>query len=88
MTDHFSSRQQRERIFSQMERVRQSGRVNMVDAKAVQRVAYDMDLLALVAFMGQDPADSYAALLDDFSKWRGEKTLDLEHEYAERALDL
>lgn len=38
-------------IFEQYEQVRESGRVNMVNKNGVQRVAFEMDLHALVTFI-------------------------------------
>lgn len=85
----FSSDQQRDRVLSQMEEVRQSGEINMADATGVQQVAYDKDLFALVSYLGRRPGKGYAEVLEEFEKWKREvHSIDAEHDYAERALDL
>ena len=43
-------------IFSQIMQIRSSGLVNMCDCKAVQRVAYDMDMYELVNYIEEDRA--------------------------------
>ena len=43
-----------DKVFSQLMEVRASGRSNMIDTQAVQRIAFDMGLYDLVDFIESD----------------------------------
>ena len=45
-----------ERIFTQIMDIRDSGRVNMFDIPAVQRMAFEMGFYELVCFIEEDRA--------------------------------
>lgn len=45
-----------ETVFSQIMRIRDSGRVNMLDVPAVQRMAFEMGFYELVCFIEEDRA--------------------------------
>ena len=45
-----------ETVFSQIMDIRDSGRVNMFDIPAVQRIAFKMGFYALVCFIEEDRA--------------------------------
>lgn len=72
----FNSNQDKDKILSQLEEVRNSGEVNMMDAAGVQRVASEKGLHSLVIFLGSNPsrrgADRYMNLLDEFEEWMKE----------------
>jgi len=67
----FDSEKQRQEVLEQLDSVRKSGEVNMMDAVGVQRVAYEKDLHALVSFLGSNPGrgTDYIELLDEFEKY-------------------
>lgn len=54
--------EEQEQILEQLEKVRQSGRINMCDAIGVQRIAYEMDLYQLVVFI-EENRESYSTLI-------------------------
>lgn len=72
--DMFNSEEQRQRVLEQLESVRKSGKVNMMDAVGVQRVADENDYHALVSFLGSKPQreTEYVNLLDEFEKYLDE----------------
>ena len=45
-----------EKIFSQIMHIRDSGRVNMLDIPAVQRMAFKMEFYELICFIEEDRA--------------------------------
>ncbi len=45
-----------EKVFSQIMDIRDSGRVNMFDAPAVQRIAFEMGYYELACFIEEDCA--------------------------------
>ena len=45
-----------EKVFAQIMDIRDSGRVNMFDAPAVQRMAFEMGFYELVSFIEEDRA--------------------------------
>ena len=45
-----------EKIFSQIMHIRDSGRVNMLDIPAVQRMAFKMEFYELICFIERDRA--------------------------------
>lgn len=45
-----------EKVFSQIMDIRDSGRVNMFDVPAVQRIAFEMGFYELVCFIEEDRA--------------------------------
>lgn len=69
----FDSEKQRQQVLGQLEKVRGSGEVNMMDAHGVQRVAYENDFYALVTFLGANPSGRgsglYTDLLDEFETY-------------------
>ena len=69
----FDSEERRQEVLEQLEKVRESGEVNMMDASGVQRVAFENDYYALVTFLGDNPsrrgADRYMSLLDEFEEY-------------------
>jgi hypothetical protein len=65
----FDSDERKEEVMSQMKEVRDSGRVNMMDASGVQQVAYDRDFYALVTQLGSRPSKNYTDLLQAFNEW-------------------
>jgi hypothetical protein len=81
-----------EKVMQQMKKVRDSGRVNMMDGSRVQKVAHDMGFFALVTAI-QDlkprrhsPGD-YVKLLDAFEEWLENKELDRIHEHYNKNVD-
>ena len=46
-----------EKIVSQIRDIRESGRVNMFDVPAVQRMAFEMGFYELVCFIEEDRAE-------------------------------
>lgn len=67
----FDSEEQRQQVLEQLDSVRKSGEVNMMDAVGVQRVAYEKDYHALVGFLGSKPqrGSEYVNLLDEFDDY-------------------
>lgn len=65
----FDSEERREEVLNQMKEVRDSGRVNMMDAAGVQQVAANLDLHALVSYLGSRPSKRYMNLLQEFDEW-------------------
>lgn len=68
----FNSEDHKEKVLSQMKKVRDSGETNMMDVVGVQRVAKQKGLNTLVTFLGSDPAKShmkYAKVLSEFEKY-------------------
>jgi uncharacterized membrane protein len=67
----FDSEERRQEVLEQLDSVRKSGEVNMMDAVGVQRVAHENDLHALVSFLGSNPArgSGYMQLLDEFETY-------------------
>jgi hypothetical protein len=57
-----------EKILDQLEKVRNDGRVNMLDMMGVQRAAYDMELFTLVTFIEENEAEMYYSALDAMGK--------------------
>ena len=57
----------KERIIKEYETVKESGRADMGSARSVQRVAHDMGLYMLTAFLGNDPEAQYEKLLDEIN---------------------
>lgn len=53
-------------IYNQMELVRQSGAVNMMDRHGVQRVADEMGFAQLVTHLEEADSSSYMELLNSF----------------------
>lgn len=53
-------------IYNQMEIVRQSGAINMVDKNGVKRVAREMGFHELVAHLDETGAADYMELLETF----------------------
>ena len=45
-----------EKVFSQIMDIRESGRVNMFDVPAVQRMAFEMGYYELICFIEEDRA--------------------------------
>ena len=45
-----------ETVFSQIMHIRDSGRVNMLDVPAVQRMAFKMEFYELICFIEEDRA--------------------------------
>lgn len=72
----FNSPEDRKKILSQLGKVRESGEVNMADAKAVQKFAYEQKHYALVRHMGSNPSgrgyNHYMNLLEEFEEWMKE----------------
>ena len=72
----FNSNQDKEKILSQLEKVRESGEVNMMDAQGVQRVAFENGYYALVRHMGSNPSrrghEHYIEMLEEFEEWMKE----------------
>lgn len=67
----FDSEKQRQQVLEELDTVRKSGEVNMMDGAGVQLVAHEKDLHALVAFLGSDPGrgSNYMELLDEFDRY-------------------
>lgn len=63
--------EQRQQVLKQLDSVRKSGEVNMMDAVGIQRVAYENGYHALVSFLGSRPGrgSKYMDLLDEFEKY-------------------
>lgn len=63
--------EQRQQALEQLDSVRKSGEVNMMDAVGVQRVAYENDYHALVEYLGSKSGrgSEYMDLLDEFEKY-------------------
>jgi len=57
-------------IFEQLERVRASGRVNMMDRPNVQAIAQCLDCYDLVAFINEHPRKAWPQVLAEFGRWR------------------
>ena len=64
----FDSEERRQKVLEQLDNVRKSGEVNMMDAVGVQRVAYENGYHALVGHLGFNPGrgSEYMELLDEF----------------------
>lgn len=60
----FKSEDRKERIITEYEAVRDSGRANMNDARSVQHTAHQMGLYLLTGFLGNDPEARYQKVLD------------------------
>jgi len=60
----FESEERKERILSEYEVVRESGRADMSSARSVQRVAHDMGLYLLTGFLGNEPETQYQKVRD------------------------
>ena len=50
-------------VKDQIFKVRDTGKSNMLDIKAVQRIAYDMELYELVLFLEESPKDYVSFIL-------------------------
>jgi len=64
----FDSEKQRQQVLEELDTVRKSGEVNMMDAVGVQSVAYENGYHALVGHLGSNPGrgSEYMELLDEF----------------------
>jgi len=58
-----------EQIFQELEKVRDTGVVNMADKSGVQYIAYELGVDTLAIFLGQIGVKEYAALLLAFGEW-------------------
>jgi hypothetical protein len=67
----FDSETRRQKVLEQLDSIRKSGEVNMMDAVGVQRVAYENGYHALVGHLGSNPGrgSEYMDLLDEFEKY-------------------
>jgi hypothetical protein len=59
-----------EQLFEELEQVRSTGAVNMLDKHGVQRVADELELSTLVVFLEDADRKAYGALLKAFGEWR------------------
>ena len=57
------------RIKEQIIKVRDTGLVNMCSGKEVQRVAFDMDLFDLVAYIEDEPKEYFNFILTGRAQW-------------------
>lgn len=67
----FDSEKQRQQVLEELDTVRKSGEVNMMDAVGVQSVAYENGYHALVGHLGSNPGrgSEYMDLLDEFETY-------------------
>lgn len=70
----FESEEKRKEVLRQLNEVRKSGKVNMMDATGVQQVAAQNNYHALVTFLGSRPGrgNEYVQLLDEFEQYLDE----------------
>lgn len=63
-------RQITEAVLADMERVRKTGVVNMLDRRGVHRLAVRLDCDALATYLGACGRDGYVPLLSAFAAYR------------------
>lgn len=63
-------------IFEQLERVRASGRINMMLRRNVQAIANSFDCYALVTFIEEQPKAMWPEILAEFGRWRKGREID------------
>jgi len=68
----FDSAEKREEVLSQLKKIRDSGKTNMMDARGVQRIASKEGFHALVLELGGDPFENYGDLLEEFEEYLDE----------------
>lgn len=56
------------KILRKLEEVRRTGRANMVDKGAVQKVAYDLEMHDLVTWIEDASLEKYVSALDDLAQ--------------------
>lgn len=57
-----------EKILDQLEKVRETGRTNMLDKGTVQHVAYEMELWGLVTFIEEADFNRYTEALEQMGE--------------------
>lgn len=63
-------------VFEQLERVRASGRINMMDRPNIEAIAHDLDCYALVDYIERTKRHTWPLVLGEFGKWRKGREID------------
>ncbi len=69
----FASAKKRDEVLSQLKKIRDSGKTNMMNAQKVQKIASKHGFHALVLKLGKDPFENYGDLLEEFEMYLEEQ---------------